>query len=232
MRPDNVSPTLLSVLRPHSCSRQCAATTVAELASRAAVSVAALSLSALAYGQEVARVPVESRQDVTVQATIPFTGSIVDSNNPRNPHCKALRDINGDGQRDIVVASASGGGMYWYEYPRWTKHAIRASGSWTTDMQTADIDKDGDFDLVIPDAAGIKWYRNPRPAGNPRTGSLWTEFNIGSAGANNHDVETRRHQQGRESRRRDATANEVVRRTSGFRITDLLDARRRQHPRW
>ena len=37
-------------------------------------------------------------------------------------------------------------------------------------MQTADIDKDGDFDMVIPDAAGIKWYKNPRPAGNPRTG--------------------------------------------------------------
>ena len=70
--------------------------------------------------------PVESRQDVMVQATIPFIGSIVDPNNPRNPHCKALRDINGDGQRDIVVASARGGGMYWYEYPSWTKHAIRS----------------------------------------------------------------------------------------------------------
>ena len=32
--------------------------------------------------------------------------------------------------------------------------------------------------------------QEPTPAGNPRTASLWTEFNIGSAGANNHDVET------------------------------------------
>jgi hypothetical protein len=57
-------------------------------------------------------------------------------------------------------------------------------------MQAIDIDKDGDADIVVPDAAGIKWYKNPRPGGNPRTGSLWTGFNIGSAGANNHDVET------------------------------------------
>jgi FG-GAP-like repeat len=160
------------------------------LASRAAVAFATLGLSALAHGQEFDPVPAPSAPDVMLQATIPFTNSIVDRNNPKNPHCKTLRDISGDGRLDIIVASGRGAGMYWYEYPRWTKHAIRSSGSWTTDMQATDIDKDGDADIVVPDAAGIKWYKNPRPGGNPRTGSFWSAFNIGAAGANNHDVET------------------------------------------
>jgi hypothetical protein len=162
---------------------------VAGLASGVVACVAFLSCSDRAAGLELDPSPASSQSDVSVQAAIPFSSVIVDPDNPRNPHCKALRDINGDGQLDILVASGRNGGMYWYEYPSWTKHPIRSSGGWTTDMKTADIDKDGDADVVIPDDAGIKWYKNPRPAGDPRTGALWTAFNIGSAGANNHDVE-------------------------------------------
>ncbi|MCI0582129.1 MAG: VCBS repeat-containing protein, partial [Chloroflexi bacterium] len=112
-------------------------------------------------------------------AGIPFTHVVVDANNPANPHCKAVGDLDGDGFPDIVVASSSGGGMHWYRWPSWTKTAIRASGSWTTDMQAADVDGDGDVDLVIPNASGVLWYRNPD----------WAEHTIGSQGANNHDVE-------------------------------------------
>jgi hypothetical protein len=209
MRLDDVSQTPLSVARPRSCSRRCAATTVAALASRAAVSVAVLNLSVLAYGQELDPVPVPSGPDVMLQATIPFSSVIVDPNNPKTPGCKALRDLNGDGQLDIIVASARDGGMYWYEYPKWTKHAIRSSGSWRNDMKAADIDKDGDADVIVPNAAGIQWYKNPRPTGNPRTGSLWTAFNIGSAGANNHDVEVG-------DINRDGRIDVVTRRKRGF----------------
>jgi hypothetical protein len=122
-------------------------------------------------------------------ATIPFTHAVVDANNPADPHCKAVGDVNGDGFPDVIVASSSNGGMYWYEYPAWTKRAIRASGSWTTDMQAGDVDGDGDLDLILPNASGLLWYKNPRPSGNPANGSEWTEFNIGPQGANNHDVE-------------------------------------------
>jgi hypothetical protein len=117
-----------------------------------------------------------------------FEHEIIDPNNPSDPHCKTLGDIDGDGLLDALAASSSGGGMFWYEYPEWTKHPIRASGSWTTDMQTADIDDDGDPDVVIPNSSGLQWYENPRPAGDPRT-DPWIEHLIGAQGANHHDVE-------------------------------------------
>jgi len=117
-----------------------------------------------------------------------FEHQIVDASNPSDPHCKTLGDIDGDGLLDALAASSSGDGMFWYEYPNWTKHPIRASGSWTTDMQTADIDGDGDPDVIIPNSAGLQWYENPRPLGNPRT-DPWIEHLIGAQGANHHDVE-------------------------------------------
>jgi len=117
-----------------------------------------------------------------------FEHQIIDPANPSNPHCKTLGDIDGDGLLDALAASSSGDGMFWYEYPNWTKHSIRASGSWTTDMQTGDIDDDGDPDVIIPNSSGLQWYENPRPAGDPRT-DPWIEHLIGAQGANHHDVE-------------------------------------------
>ena len=120
---------------------------------------------------------------------IPFTGVVIDSNNPGNPHNKTIGDIDGDGFLDGVVASSNGGGMYWYEFPNWTKHAIRTSGSWSTDMQVGDVDGDGDLDVITPKGGSggtVVWYENPRPGGNPRT-STWTESTIGSQRA--HDLE-------------------------------------------
>jgi len=117
-----------------------------------------------------------------------FQHVVIDATNPSDPHCKALGDIDGDGFLDALAASSSGGGLFWYEYPNWTEHPIRASGSWTTDMQVADIDNDSDLDVVIPNSSGLQWYENPLPGGDPRT-SAWTAHLIGSAGANNHDVE-------------------------------------------
>ena len=117
-----------------------------------------------------------------------FKHVVIDATNPSDPHCKTLGDIDGDGQLDALAASSTGGGMYWYEYPAWTKHTIRASGSWTTDMQAGDVDNDGDLDVVIPNGSGLQWYENPRPGEDPRT-ATWTVHLVGSDGADNHDVE-------------------------------------------
>jgi len=125
---------------------------------------------------------------------VPFTDVVIDSNNPTNPHCKTLGDINGDGHLDAIVASSAGGGMYWYEYPLWTKHAIRSNGSWSTDMQAGDINLDGHVDVIVPqdtdgDGKGdtMYWFENP---GGNGTGT-WNEHLIGYSGRSNgaHDVE-------------------------------------------
>jgi hypothetical protein len=119
---------------------------------------------------------------------IPFRHVIVDGENPADPHCKAAGDIDGDGYPDLLAASASGGGLYWYRYPHWTKHRI-AEGSFTTDMTVADIDGDGHLDVVIPGSAGLLWFRNPRANGGDPANSPWPSTNISPEGANMHDVE-------------------------------------------
>jgi len=122
---------------------------------------------------------------------IPFEHITVDSNNPPNPYCKTVGDINGDNYPDILAASAAGDttGLFWYEYPAWTKHKI-SSGSFTTDMQVGDIDNDGDFDAIIPrgksTGSTIWWYENPRPGSSPAN-SLWIGHKIANAEA--HDLE-------------------------------------------
>ena len=116
------------------------------------LSVATMALAALLGAAEVA-------------AELTFQHVVVDATNPANPHCKTLGDIDGDGQLDAVAASSSGGGMFWYEHPGWTQHTIRASGSWTTDMQAGDIDGDGDLDLAAANRCPVianRVYENGR----------------------------------------------------------------------
>lgn len=119
-----------------------------------------------------------------------FEHIVVDSDNPPNPHCKTVGDINGDNFPDILAASAAGNteGLFWYEYPDWEKHQI-SSGSFTTDMQVGDVDNDGDLDVIIPrgisNGSTVHWFENPLPDGNPT--APWTDHKIADAGA--HDVE-------------------------------------------
>jgi hypothetical protein len=120
-----------------------------------------------------------------------FAHVIIDSAGPREPHCKAIGDIDGDGFLDVLAASSTdnGEGLFWYHYPDWKKVNIHP-GSFTTDMQVGDVDGDGDMDAIIPKGkwkgTSVWWYENPRPSGNPAQGQ-WKEHFIGNAGS--HDVE-------------------------------------------
>ncbi|MCC6419703.1 MAG: VCBS repeat-containing protein [Gemmataceae bacterium] len=113
---------------------------------------------------------------------VPFRHIVVDPHPPLRPHCKTVGDLNGDKLPDIAAASDAGDGLFWYAAPDWTKRRID-TGAFTTDMQAADLDGDGDLDLVIPKYdVGVVWYENPGPKGQ-----TWRRRVVDAERA--HDVE-------------------------------------------
>lgn len=63
-------------------------------------------------------------------------------------------DINGDGLADLITGSAHGRGIHWYEQQReggtytWKQHTIESSLSQMHSLALADMDGDGEKDLV------------------------------------------------------------------------------------
>ena len=74
---------------------------------------------------------------------------------------KTVGDINGDGLTDLIAGGNSSGGLVWYQSPSWTKHTIDTGDGFSTDGEVADVDKDGDQDVVVLTNGDIRWYENP-----------------------------------------------------------------------
>ena len=96
-------------------------------------------------------------------------------------HAMTVVDINGDGQKDLVTGKRFWAhdhdpgaqeplGVYWYEYRKsadgkkidWIRHIIDYGGRTGAGMQivVADIDGDGDLDVICPGKSGLFLFEN------------------------------------------------------------------------
>jgi FG-GAP-like repeat len=118
----------------------------------------------------------------TLAGELPVRLVTIDKHPPERPYTKIVADFNGDGFPDIAIGGAKGP-LVWYAYPTWAKRLVAEGGYDTVEGEAADIDNDGDQDIVM---GGIVWYENPGPM-KVSTASSWTAHRV--ATVRTHDVE-------------------------------------------
>ncbi|WP_169454448.1 FG-GAP repeat domain-containing protein [Catelliglobosispora koreensis] len=107
--------------------------------------------------------------------TFAYEEVIVDPATEPQPWMKAAGDLNGDGRMDLIV-SGRNGPVVWYENPHWTRHVIAETALSESGSAAADLDNDGDVDVII----GVTWYEN---------GASWAPHALFAGNLNmTHDV--------------------------------------------
>lgn len=90
-----------------------------------------------------------------------FTEKTLDSNLVTDCWTKTIGDLNGDGVNDLVIGGHVNGGIWTYYSPDFKKEQITDKAGASTDAEIADIDNDGDNDLVAVFDNEILWFENP-----------------------------------------------------------------------
>jgi hypothetical protein len=125
---------------------------------------------------------------VLSNSSLTFKHIIVDPSPPSGSDCCldviTVGDLDGDKKPDIAVGSQNSIGAVWYQNPNWKRYII-SDGEFTTDGEIADLDSDGDNDIVLSDYEkdAIAWWENK---GQPFSPSGWERHQIGERFA--HDV--------------------------------------------
>ena len=92
-------------------------------------------------------------------------------------------DVNADGLPDLITSSAHKYGIFWYEQVRdgetitWKQHLIDDSWSQAHSITLADMDQDGDLDMVT--GKRYKAHNGNDPGGNDPPGVYWYELTPG-----------------------------------------------------
>jgi len=95
-----------------------------------------------------------------------WTKHVIDTNARRAQKAFA-DDVDGDGDVDMLSASGAGDEIAWYENdgaedPSFTKHSLTTSANNAKWVWTADLDRDGDVDILAAaeTEATIEWFEN------------------------------------------------------------------------